>query len=160
LARGFTAVVPNRTGGQETFDGSFRNAFVLHEDFVIDCATGLMWQRATSGPFTISEAFAHIHRLNRNRLGGYSDWRLPTAEELASLTQAQGYSTSFLVPGIELHLDPNYFRGESYFCMSSDRISSDPYRGMVAIITWAGPGNFGFMRPDDDYPVKAVRTLR
>ena len=158
---GFTAGIPrDGSAGTQTIRGTFSNDFERKRDMVVDCATGLMWQRSTVGPFTIDQADAHIRRLNRDRYEGYSDWRLPTVEELMSLTQARGFSTSFLANGIALHLDPSYFHGNAYFCMSSDRMASEPYRGMTVTITWAGPGYLGFMKSSNSYPVKAVRTLR
>ncbi len=52
-------------------------------DIVSDQVTGLMWQRQDDGnTYTWSEAGDYCSNL---QLGGYSDWRLPTAVELTSI---------------------------------------------------------------------------
>lgn len=144
----------------DTYRGIFKNSFEKHGEVVADCSTGLMWQRSTHGPFTLKQANDYISQLNAKRFAGYTNWRIPTVEELASLTQTNGVSTPFLVPEIHLHLDPNFFEGRAYFCMSIDRVSKKDYDGdAVFVITWAGPGSFGFLPIDKTYPVKAVRTM-
>jgi hypothetical protein len=54
----------------------------------LDELTGLWWSRDASGggwPITWREAFEAVNRLNRQRLGGHQDWRLPNRRELRSL---------------------------------------------------------------------------
>ena len=67
--------------------GSFNNNFMDNNDgTVTDMATGLMWEKhATSGLVKWFEVDSYISELNEEGLAGYSDWRLPTIEELASL---------------------------------------------------------------------------
>ena len=67
--------------------GQFVNDFVDNGDgTVTDRATGLMWQQAGSKTNLIfKRADQIIYFINSSRLGGYSDWRLPTIEELMSL---------------------------------------------------------------------------
>ena len=69
-------------------DGSFDNDFVDNGDgTVTDRATGLMWHKDGSPkPLTLKRATYYIGSLNDKRLMGYSDWRMPTVEELASLS--------------------------------------------------------------------------
>jgi len=61
---------------------------------VTDNRTGLMWARngSLSKPITKPEAFDFCEKLE---CGGYSDWRLPTTEELESLIR----TTANIVPG-------------------------------------------------------------
>jgi hypothetical protein len=54
---------------------------------VIDRATGLMWQKTGSSPMTRANAEKYIGGLNAERFAGFNNWRLPTAEEVASLTE-------------------------------------------------------------------------
>ena len=66
--------------------GSFANDFVDNGDSTItDNRTGLMWQRSGSSRVkSWKRARTYVKRLNKG-FAGYSDWRLPTVEELASL---------------------------------------------------------------------------
>jgi TolB-like protein len=71
-------------------EGSFANHFVDNEDYTVtDVATGLMWQRGGSyndyKVLDINAMKGYIEELNRKQFAGYSDWRLPTTEEMASL---------------------------------------------------------------------------
>jgi hypothetical protein len=69
--------------------GSFDNDFVDNGDgTVTDRATGLMWQKGGSlKPLAWSLAKSYVNNLNKNRSAGYSDWRLPTIDELVSLLE-------------------------------------------------------------------------
>ena len=58
---------------------------------VIDKATGLMWQQDGSDKdMFLSEAKTYLESLNKKAHAGFSDWRLPTIEELASLIEPIG----------------------------------------------------------------------
>ena len=67
--------------------GSFVNNLVDNNDgTVTDKTTGLMWQKSgSSARLGNQRANIYIERLNQERFAGYSDWRMPTVEELASL---------------------------------------------------------------------------
>jgi hypothetical protein len=54
------------------------------DEFVIDLATGLMWNSAPLGPISFLGALKHVQELNSSRWAGYSDWRLPTLHEAFS----------------------------------------------------------------------------
>lgn len=64
-----------------------RNRYrVIDDARVEDTATGRMWQRGgTPYPVTWPEANRYVQKLNREMADGFSDWRLPTVEELLSL---------------------------------------------------------------------------
>jgi serine/threonine-protein kinase len=56
------------------------------DSVVCDRATGLCWQQGGSKyPTTHRRAQDYIDQLNRERLGGFENWRLPTVDELLSL---------------------------------------------------------------------------
>jgi Protein of unknown function (DUF1566) len=53
---------------------------------ITDNVTGLMWQQTDGGEMTVESAATYVTAL---RLGGYSDWRLPTAHEGFSILNHQ-----------------------------------------------------------------------
>jgi hypothetical protein len=80
--------------------GSFINNLVGNGDSTItDRTTGLMWQRdGSSKQLSIGSARSYLKRLNKNKLAGYSDWRLPTIEELASLLEQNKVNNFHISP--------------------------------------------------------------
>lgn len=67
--------------------GDPQNAYVkINDEVVMDKRTGLMWQRSGSDRAkSFTGAKDYIEQLNDEKFSGYSDWRLPTIEELSSL---------------------------------------------------------------------------
>lgn len=99
----FDGIHPGDTGHQHLFDG-YRKAiqgiasspartskinpaqFAASGPIVVDVATRLMWARdAGAGPMTTNAAAVFIAGLNTTNFAGYSDWRLPTREEVMAL---------------------------------------------------------------------------
>ncbi|MBN2107933.1 MAG: DUF1566 domain-containing protein [Deltaproteobacteria bacterium] len=81
---------------------------------VTDTSTGLMWQQATApGTYTWEQALAYCENLN---FSGHTDWRLPTAKELASLADTSLYNPT---------INTTYFPGTKV----SDYWSSTTYAG-------------------------------
>jgi len=73
---------------KRNISGSFANIFVDNGITVTDKRTGLMWQKnGSSSLFSYFRAKAYVKKLNNSKFGGFSDWRLPTLEELASLLE-------------------------------------------------------------------------
>jgi tetratricopeptide (TPR) repeat protein len=70
-------------------EGEFPNDFVDNGDGTItDRTTGLMWEKGgSSTAMRYRSAKRYVSRLNKERSGGYNDWRIPTTEELASLLE-------------------------------------------------------------------------
>jgi hypothetical protein len=93
--------------------GSFNNHFVDNKDgTVTDKSTGLMWQKSgTLNSLEYKEAKKHIGHLNIERFAGYSDWRLPNVEQLASLLEKEK------INGV--HLDP-VFSNRQVTCWTVD----------------------------------------
>ncbi len=102
--------------------GSFENHFVDNGDGTItDKTTGLMWQKSgSSRAKTWKRAKTYVKQLNKG-FAGYSDWRLPTIDELASLVEREK------VNGV--HIDPIFYNKQKS-CWSSD--NGPPFGGWTS----------------------------
>lgn len=58
---------------------------------VKDYSTGLMWQQTTPEKITLENLNVYVAQSNREKLAGYSGWRLPTLEEIMPLIKANGF---------------------------------------------------------------------
>jgi hypothetical protein len=103
----------NLYDGKLNESGSFANDFVDNGDGTItDKATGLMWEKVGSPTArSLKRAKFYVKKLNKGRFAGYSDWRLPTIEELASLVQQKEING--------LHANPVFHKKQT-ICWSSD----------------------------------------
>jgi hypothetical protein len=80
-------------------DAEFQNGvgwptprFQPKEEVVVDRLTGLTWTRDANlnvYPLTWQEALAYVSEMNRHKVLGYTDWRLPNRRELRSLISHQ-----------------------------------------------------------------------
>jgi hypothetical protein len=144
-------------------NGLFDNDFVDNGDgTVTDRATGLMWQKDGSPkPLTLKRATYYIGSLNDKRFKGYSDWRLPTVEELASLIRGNVRRG--------LHINP-LFTTKRKPCWSSDSgYIEDRYMKHVWIVSF-GESRIILQILDNDprmifgypetYYVRSVRSAR
>lgn len=75
-----------------------RDRFVFLEGTVVDQTTGLVWMKNANLPGkplpwrADDNVYAFVQDLNKNNRYGYSDWRVPTRDELADLV---GYAKSY-----------------------------------------------------------------
>ncbi len=146
--------------------GDFRNDFVDNGDSTItDRATGLMWDKGGS-PATRSfkRTKFYIRKLNEDKFAGYSDWRLPTVEELASLLSRDKANG--------VHINSSFAKKQKT-CWSSDK--GPPFYGSTRTPPQAWHVNFregviglsiattdsdliGWSVPD--HYVRAVRSIK
>jgi hypothetical protein len=96
--------------------GSFVNDLVDNNDgTVTDKATGLMWQKSGSlERLDKRGANNYVKQLYSKRFAGYSDWRMPTIEELASLL-ARSRNKDFHIASV--------FTSRQTSCWSADKCS-------------------------------------
>ena len=112
---------------------------------ITDRATGLMWQQSGSDEYMhYDDANTYIDELNRSRLAGYSDWRLPTIPELMSLLEPTEKND-------DLYIDP-VFDNKQRYCWSADGRDSGS-----AWLVGFGSGRVGWPGHGDGYYVRAVR---
>lgn len=115
---------------------------------VSDLATGLMWQKLGSGEsMNYESAKAYISDLNDQTFANYSNWRLPTIEELMSLLEPSKNSNRF-------YIDPVFYLGNSYF-WSSDTCPSSIFAWYVNFYSCKVKGD-NFIRRKG---IRAVRTM-
>jgi hypothetical protein len=128
-------------------NGAFTNDFVDNGDgTVTDRATGLMWQKdGSSEGMTWADSKEYVNKLNSEQFGSYSDWRLPTIEELASLMKSSRAGN--------LYIDPIFSEKQQY-CWSADTFGPE--------MAWYTSFKAGMIRHIYHffYHVRAVRTIK
>ncbi|MBC8358067.1 MAG: tetratricopeptide repeat protein, partial [Candidatus Aminicenantes bacterium] len=100
--------------------GDFTNEYevktIRGDEVVLDHMTGLMWhQSGSEAPMKFDKAKQWGSELNRRGYAGYSDWRLPTLEEGASLIERSKMNG-------DLHIDPK-FSAKQILIWTSDTVS-------------------------------------
>jgi hypothetical protein len=113
---------------------------------VIDRATGLMWQQSGSPePMMYEKAQAYIVQLNRDRFGGFRDWRLPTLEEAMSLIEPKKSG--------DLHIDAKFDARQSWIWTSD---TPNEWR-VWCVSFYYGNCHYSYFGRDY-YDVRAVRS--
>jgi hypothetical protein len=110
---------PMTTDSSSDFKSSkgIKNEFQVNGDTITDNATGLMWQKSGSpNHMNYDNAKAYIEELNSKNFAGYSDWRLPTVDELTSLLTPEKQSN-------DLYINP-IFDKTQWGCWTSDQRAS------------------------------------
>lgn len=134
-------------------DGSFVNDVQDNGDgTLIDKNTSLMWQQGSAPSYTKWQgAKEFIRYLNQSNFAGYSDWRLPTIEELASLIMAEQMKG-------DLYVNPQF--SDKMWFWSCDTVLMDdaPREDLV----WTANFHYGsvyWLDKDQGQDVKAVRSM-
>ncbi|MGD2085779.1 MAG: caspase family protein [Candidatus Aminicenantes bacterium] len=100
--------------------GNFFNQYelkVIYSDkVVIDHETGLMWHQSGSwDKIRYKEAKEWINKLNQKGYAGYTDWRLPTLEEAASLLESNKMNGKLYVDPIFSEKQQMMWTGDLYY---------------------------------------------
>jgi hypothetical protein len=94
------------------------------DKIVMDYSTGLMWQQSGSAePYRLKDVQQQIEHLNQIKYAGFDNWRLPTLDELACLTEPQ-------VNEFGLYLDP-IFDDKQWHIWTADLLKSLPRAWVV-----------------------------
>ena len=117
---------------------------------VTDSRTGLMWQKEYATDKSWQQALAYCQSLNSQNYAGYSDWRLPNKNELASLVNYEKSGSPYsYFPDM-----PNSDR----FCWSSSTLSVT--RGELAWYVYFGDGNVNYINKEGSEGYAYVRCVR
>ncbi len=87
------------------FDNNFEIRTIGEEKIIVDKASRLIWQQNGSlDKLNGDEITAYIDKINKDRLAGYNDWRLPTLEEGMSLMKPEKNAENlFIDPVFDKH---------------------------------------------------------
>jgi hypothetical protein len=120
--------------------------FHIEGDTVLDRTTGLMWSRESVPGGTMKWAPAQ-EACKALKLGGQSDWRLPTIRELLTLVDYDRHDPA---------IDTDAFKCESNYYWTSTPLHSSP--GVYAWGVSFGLGHADWSAQDYGTYVRAVRA--
>ena len=99
LQNGFFEKYWNPAGGDKN---KLKPETIDLDNVITDPSTGLMWYPSGSQRFVnLKEAEEWIFDLNKKGYAGFSDWRLPTLEEAASLLENKKRNNFYLNPAFD-----------------------------------------------------------
>lgn len=133
--------------GNSTIRHRYEVRTVGYDKVVVDHATGLMWHQNGSERFMKSENIRKwIADLNQTGYAGYHDWRLPTAEEAASLLEPeQKYG--------DMYVDPVFDTKQTWMW------TGDSYGDDAAWVVSACYGSVFWSKFDHFYSIRPVRSM-
>ena len=111
---------------------------------VTDSKTQLMWDRRETSSMTHEEAVAHIVQLNKDKFGGFADWRLPECDELLTLVDRTKHE-----PAVDTDAFPDC-KSSWYWSATSAAYSPADCAWLVYFYDgdcgWGSRSNYGFVR--------------
>jgi serine/threonine protein kinase len=129
--RGFFEKYYNKSGG---FKNHFDVKTIEGAKIVVDFATGLVWHQFGSESYMSMERVEPwLEDLNKQAYAGYSDWRLPTLEEAASLLENHESNFGLFIDEV--------FANEQRFIWTGDTAGKDKnwvidfYSGDISMVT-------------------------
>jgi hypothetical protein len=142
--------------------GDFPNNLVDNGDGTItDRATGLMWQKeGSSSPLYHYKAKKYVSQLNRENFSGYSNWRIPTLEELWSLLEPEKNERGRYINSVFTDNQSKCWSGDPLFRTSIMRQIVNFERGQVDVaVTPTGAAHVNLTLNKRCF-VRAVRTMK
>jgi hypothetical protein len=134
--------------GHSTIKHDYEVKRINGDNVVIEHATELMWHQSGSYEGMYWEkAKQWVNELNSRRYAGYSDWRLPTAEEAASLLKSSKKNG-------DLYIDPVFDQKQRWIWTGDSELL-----GGVWIVEFS-IGRVIWFITDDDYYVRPVRSAK
>jgi len=101
--------------GHSTVWHKYELKTIDYDEVVIDHTTGLMWHQNGSERFKDKEKISQwVGDLNLKGYAGFSDWRLPTAEEAASLLEPEQKFGNMYIDSVFDNKQPWLWTGDSY----------------------------------------------
>ncbi len=98
------------------FPNQFESMSLEGDNVVVDKATGLMWhQSGSEEPLDFFTALEWIDDLNSKRFAGYSNWRLPTVEEAASLMEIEKKNGDLFIDPVFSNVQGAVWTGDSSY---------------------------------------------
>lgn len=123
--------------------GAFENCLVDNGDdlTVTDLASGIMWQREGVDICSIRTMQRNVEQINKESFAGYSDWRLPTAEEALSLLNQETGAK-------EIHIHQCFSKAQPFVFLADQRMPGgywfvDFKQGNIYWASGTNPGAFG-----------------
>ncbi|CAN2040921.1 putative DUF1566 domain-containing protein [Candidatus Magnetomoraceae bacterium gMMP-15] len=134
------------TGKATERDGNF---LAFDNDTVVDTKINLMWEKSGSNyKMNWHQTENYANKLNQKKFADYSDWRIPTIEELRTLIRSKKVNGYYISP---------VFKMMSELYWSS---SSRPYTiaGAWGVNFYGGSYDYGGHKSLDSCYVRAVRS--
>ena len=142
--------------GFSTITHSYEDESINEDNVVIDHATGLMWcQSGSEKDMVWNEARQWVKDLNSRGYAGYSDWRLPTVEEAASLLELNR-------TGGDLYIDTVFDTRQSGIWTGDENDSASYLEGVwnVRFKGAYGAGNVSWCYENASNYVRPVRSMK
>ena len=142
--------------GYSTISHRYENKSISEDNVVINHATGLMWHQSGSDKGMVwNEAKQWVKDLNSRGYAGYSDWRLPTVEEAASLLELNR-------TGGDLYIDTVFDTRQSGIWTGDENDSASYLEGVwnVRFKGAYGAGNVSWCYENASNYVRPVRSMK
>ncbi len=128
--------------GHSTINHRYGLKVINGDKVVIDHAIGLMWHQSSSDEnMEWENAKKWVRELNSRGYSGYSDWRLPTVEEAASLLESSKNNG--------LYIDP-IFSNKQEWIWTGDEYGSEGVWGVyfgIGLVFWVNLATEFYVRP-------------